>query len=624
MLLSVCIVVSEGARSIAKTIYSASKIADEIIVIDLDSYDNTADIASSMGATVFRIHNEYNLCKSKNFAREKAAGNWILFLEANEELLDDYKQLRLMLSNSSQDGYYLPVSELNYLKENRDHGVQNFSLPRLSLRLYQNRKNYKYSNDSHQSITNSILKEKGGASLKVLHLPIIRKPVESILPVEIRPATLYYLEVDQEIPIGEKAFKYLKEGIKYFWEKDFQQASRSLYEGYIEVDKKYKVFLLKNFLFILLENRQYNRAEKILKDAIEEYPGYSIFRFWQGYIEYIRGDYKKSINSFQTIIENQFRDKEKNIKQNTEFLLGLVYLADNNYPDAGKLLREAMCQFPGNRLIINVLIELSGLNLSKIYDYFRPDEADNRKKFLLVMECLNARKEYRLMEKLIERQTIISDKENILLYWKGIISLKQEYYDRSLSYFKNITPDFKDFKKTLIFQWIVNLNTPVKFESRSIVNQIKLLGDKTNWNLINFFNEIYFYQHDVFLKFDNLVAKLKFYNQALCFLNLLIQYGTCKAIIIMLEILESLRFKRSAGDIGFLFYIHGYREQAYEYLKKSLEMGETFPETAIMSEICNSIGKKEEGKKWLDKTDILDFYKEINVHCRKFDLFVEY
>jgi len=144
--------------------------------------------------------------------------------------------------------------------------------------------------------------------------------------------------------------------------------------------------------------------------------------------------------------------------------------------------------------------------------------------------------------------------------------------------------------------------------------------------LINSFNELYFYEKEVFFKFDNLVAKLKFYNRALHFLAYLIEYGTSKAIIIMLEIIDNLKFRRSAGDIGLLFYTHGYWEQAYEYLIKSQALKDigSLPELSIMAEVCRKLGKDSEEREWNEKAELLDFYKEINVHCRNYAVFVEY
>ncbi len=628
MLLSVCIVVRDKARYLAKTISSVKNLADEIIIVDLNSIDNSGTVASILGARVYYLQETFDLCYSRNFARKKAKGQWVLFLEAGEELLDDYKQLTPMLKDINQDGYYLPVTDLDYINKRniQDREVDNLNLPRLSLRLYQNKENYNYNNDSHQSITNSILKSNGEASLKVLHLPIVRNFSYTIFPDDIRPINLFYLEVDQDMPIEEEPFKYLKEGIKSFWKKEHSQAISVLDNGYLKVKGKYKPTILQDLVLILLEDKQYQRAEKKVSIGLREFPNYSIFKFWQGYLEYINGKFREAIDKFNYILENNFIDKDKRTTGNTQLLLGLAYLADANWQKAEFHLEKALKSYNSNRLIINILLEIKDLELDEIYEYFQLDCPGNRKRFFSVIECLYFRKEYNLMEELLQKQTNLREDDNLLLYWQGLIYFKEERYNFALKYLKKVTPDFIHYKDVLHLQWILNLNMPGHFESKSVVNQIKLLGDKINWNLINFFNEIYFYEREVFFKFDNLVAKLKFYNRALHFLGYLIEYGTSKAIIIMLEIIDKLQFERSDRDVGLLFYIHGYWEQAYEYLNKSQSLKDigSLPEVSIMSEVCRHLGKHSEERNWNEKANLLDLYKEINVHCRNFAVLVEY
>ncbi len=629
MLLSVCIVIRDKARYLSKTINSIKNLADEIILVNHNSIDNSGTVANSLGASVYYLKERYDLCESRNFARKRASGEWILFLEAGEELLDDYQQLRPMLKYQRQDAYYLPVTDLDYINKRNnieDGEVGSFSLPILSLRLYQNKESYIYNNDSHQSITNSILKSNGEASLKVLHLPIVRSISYAILPDEIRPRTLFSLEIDYDIPIEESPFKYLKEGIKSFWKKEYCQAISKLDEGYLKVEGKYKQIILQHLLLILLEDKQYQRAYKEVEIGLREYPDYSIFVFWQGYLKYIQGNFQEAIDTFKQILDNSFIDKDNQILSNTKLLLGLAYLAKDNKQQSEIYLKELLQSYNSNSLIINILLEINGLEINKIYEYFQLDSPGNKKIFFLVIECLYSRKEYNLIEDLIQKQSTIKEDDNLLLYWQGLLYFKEERYNSALKYFKRITPDFSDYKDVLHLQWILNLNMPGGFESKSVTNQIKLLGDKINWNLINSFNELYFYEKEVFFKFDNLVAKLKFYNRALHFLAYLIEYGTSKAIIIMLEIIDNLKFRRSAGDIGLLFYTHGYWEQAYEYLIKSQALKDigSLPELSIMAEVCRKLGKDSEEREWNEKAELLDFYKEINVHCRNYAVFVEY
>ena len=60
--------------------------ADEKIVIDDYSEDKTVEIAKEMGAKVYKRSLGNDFSKQRNFGLEKATGDWILFLDADEKI----------------------------------------------------------------------------------------------------------------------------------------------------------------------------------------------------------------------------------------------------------------------------------------------------------------------------------------------------------------------------------------------------------------------------------------------------------------------------------------------------------------------------------------------------------
>jgi Glycosyl transferase family 2 len=85
MSLSVCIITLNEEANIARTLKSVKDIADEIIVVDSGSTDATSSIAQSFGAKVF-VEPWKGFARQKNSALEKAACDWILSLDADEEV----------------------------------------------------------------------------------------------------------------------------------------------------------------------------------------------------------------------------------------------------------------------------------------------------------------------------------------------------------------------------------------------------------------------------------------------------------------------------------------------------------------------------------------------------------
>src|ERR1700758_3464856 len=89
MNLSVVIITFNEESNIGRTLASVEPlVADgkgEIIVVDSGSTDRTVEIAKSHGAKVF-IEEWKGFAAQKNSAIDKARGDWILSLDADEEI----------------------------------------------------------------------------------------------------------------------------------------------------------------------------------------------------------------------------------------------------------------------------------------------------------------------------------------------------------------------------------------------------------------------------------------------------------------------------------------------------------------------------------------------------------
>lgn len=83
-LISATIIAHNEAAQIARTIGSLS-CADEVIVVDSGSTDSTVEVAKGCGARVVQ-HDWPGFAAQKNFASTQARYDWILSLDADEEL----------------------------------------------------------------------------------------------------------------------------------------------------------------------------------------------------------------------------------------------------------------------------------------------------------------------------------------------------------------------------------------------------------------------------------------------------------------------------------------------------------------------------------------------------------
>jgi len=82
--LSQCMIVKNEENNINKALGWAKGVAFEQIVVDTGSTDRTVEIAEGMGAKVYHFEWIDDFAAAKNYAIEKATGNWIAFLDADE------------------------------------------------------------------------------------------------------------------------------------------------------------------------------------------------------------------------------------------------------------------------------------------------------------------------------------------------------------------------------------------------------------------------------------------------------------------------------------------------------------------------------------------------------------
>jgi glycosyltransferase involved in cell wall biosynthesis len=85
--ISAIIVTHNEAQNIARDIRSLS-VADEVVVVDAGSTDDTRQIAAGLGARVI-VHPWAGFAAQKNFASAQARHDWVLSLDADEELNAD-------------------------------------------------------------------------------------------------------------------------------------------------------------------------------------------------------------------------------------------------------------------------------------------------------------------------------------------------------------------------------------------------------------------------------------------------------------------------------------------------------------------------------------------------------
>lgn len=111
--ISTVIITFNEERNLARCLDSVKDVADEIIIVDSFSTDNTAGIAAGYNARV--IQNEFaGYSQQKNFATEQANYDWILSLDADETLSPELIKSILEIKKGPQFSAYQVPRLTNY------------------------------------------------------------------------------------------------------------------------------------------------------------------------------------------------------------------------------------------------------------------------------------------------------------------------------------------------------------------------------------------------------------------------------------------------------------------------------------------------------------------------------
>ena len=111
--ISVTIITYNEEHNLSRAIQSV-QWADEIVVVDSGSTDRTRQVAESFSEKlrVRFIHNSWQgYGQQKNFAQKQARNNWVLNIDADEEVTKElYQEIQESLSylNSEVKGFSFP------------------------------------------------------------------------------------------------------------------------------------------------------------------------------------------------------------------------------------------------------------------------------------------------------------------------------------------------------------------------------------------------------------------------------------------------------------------------------------------------------------------------------------
>ena len=154
MKVSACVITKNEEKNIGKWLQEMSLLADEMIVVDTGSTDSTVNMAKKAGAKVFNFEWINDFSAAKNYAIEKATGDWILFLDADEYFTEaTRKNVRPLLeTNYKKDNVGSIRCRLTNIDVDRKNKIVDAMV---QVRIFKNIPQIRYHGKIHENIKNT-------------------------------------------------------------------------------------------------------------------------------------------------------------------------------------------------------------------------------------------------------------------------------------------------------------------------------------------------------------------------------------------------------------------------------------------------------------------------------------
>lgn len=184
--LSLCMIVKNEEKNLSRCLISAQPYVDEIIVVDTGSEDKTVEIACQYGAKVSPFQWCDDFSAARNYALSLVSGDWVLVLDADEELVVNSPSFWQEIAvNSEILAYSIIRNEIGETEANT---------PLFTPRLFRNIPELKYVGRMHehlrydnQLIDQSLINDL--KSIQILHYgnatkeELIEKVIQRYIPI---------------------------------------------------------------------------------------------------------------------------------------------------------------------------------------------------------------------------------------------------------------------------------------------------------------------------------------------------------------------------------------------------------------------------------------------------------
>lgn len=293
MYISQCIIAKNEENNIEYCLSHLKSVVDEQIVVDTGSTDRTVEIAEKLGAKVFHFEWVDDFSAARNFALDKAKGDWVIFLDCDEYFADS--SIPLIKKNIKEIDRKKNINAIQSQLINIDKEKNVISVAKnTSPRIFKNKKNLRYRNRIHEHLVDFSIEKSGSAvvfanateDLKILHTGYDK----GVFVEKNKSARNFFMlkrELDQN-PEDTLLNFYMSKSlytIRVFSEslKYSQQALK--YANETKDSKLYPVIYSQILYTMNAMQVQYDEIREMFEEAVFKYPKYPDYYRVMGLVE---------------------------------------------------------------------------------------------------------------------------------------------------------------------------------------------------------------------------------------------------------------------------------------------------------------------------------------------------
>lgn len=387
-------IVKNEEKYLGRCLDSVKNIVDEMVIVDTGSSDSTVEIAQSFGARVYHYEWNDSFADARNFALSKATKDWILIMDADDELerTDTGKITTVINSGIRANACYMKT--LCYCGEVLD---ENNIVLNLNIRLIRNFVGYKFKGRIHEQIVPSRKDVETGNNaltfdnIRFYHYGYLR---DVIFEQDKRRRNIRLIEKELE-GNPENCIMLFYLGNEYYAMLNCIQAKEYYQKSYALLDKKSTLgtkILLKLVMCCQMLG-QFNEELKYLKEGFKLYPDFTDFEFTYANLLVMQ---KKPLSAIRSLNKCIKSGNPPPIIANIagvgtfrpHFLLSEIYGSLGNCSSAVLHAKKAVSYTKSNPAVLKRLLQAymgSGASPSKIRAVFsRICDGSDAQQYLLV------------------------------------------------------------------------------------------------------------------------------------------------------------------------------------------------------------------------------------------------